>query len=330
MNSWREVPIRALCKTGFARVLLKATRGAPTALLYHGVTDEPREGLVDCEGKHVSVALFRYQLELLARNRKVVSLTTLVDALRNGGDASGMVAITFDDGYLDNAECAAPILAEYGFPATFFLASGFIGLQRWLWNDRLEAALHRTKRQRCAPAILGEEVLLRDFSERRQALIRLKRALKKLSWPEAEGRVVELERELELEPAPPLGLYRFMGWDDAKRLAASGFEIGAHTVNHALLSRVPQAEAELEILRSREQITAGVGQCSRTFCYPNGKASDYTAPVRDFCSQHFDAALSAVPGSMRATELFELRRLAVDNSTPAALLAKMLVRAEYE
>jgi peptidoglycan/xylan/chitin deacetylase (PgdA/CDA1 family) len=311
-------------------MLLQATRGAPTSLLYHGVTDEPREGLIDCEGKHVTGALFRYQLELLARNRKVVALTTLVDTLRNGGDAREMVAITFDDGYLDNAEYAAPILKEYGFPATFFLASGFIGLQRWLWNDRLEAALHRTQRQRCTPTILGEEILLGDILERRQALRRIKRVLKQLSWQEAEARVEELERELELDREPPSGLYRFMGWDDAKRLAGSGFEVGAHTVNHALLSRVPQAEAELEILNSRDRITAEIGACSKTFCYPNGKASDYTAPVREFCSRHFDAALSAVPGSMRAGELFELRRLAVDNATPAALLAKMLVRAEYE
>ena len=328
-SNWGEVPIRALCKTGFARLLLKAA-GAPTALLYHGVCDQPRVGLLDCEGKHVSEALFRHHMELLAHNRKVVSLTILVDTLRSGADATNMVAITFDDGYLDNAQCAAPILAEYGFPATFFLATGFIGRNRWLWNDRLEAALDRTRLRQFTPGIVGEEVSLRDTTERRLALGRMKRALKKLSWQTAEARVAELESELELEPAVPEGLYRFMAWEDAQRLIASGFEVGAHTINHTILSRVQQEEAELEILRSREQVTAELGTCSRTFCYPNGKANDYTPQVRDFCRQHFDAAMSAVPGSMRAAELFELRRLAVDNSTPAALLAKMLVRAEYE
>jgi peptidoglycan/xylan/chitin deacetylase (PgdA/CDA1 family) len=329
VSGWGEVPIRALCKTGFARFLLKAA-GAPTALLYHGVTDQPRTGLLDCEGKHVGAELFRYQMELLANNRKVVSLSTLVDTLRSGSDATDMVAITFDDGYLDNAECAAPILSHYGFPATFFLATGFIGTDRWLWNDRLEAALDRTRLQKITPSILGEEVPLRDLSERRAALVRMKRALKLLPWQVAEERVAELVKELELEPSPPMGLYRFMSWDDARKLAATGFELGAHTINHTILSRVSQQEAEQEILRSREQIIAAVGSCSRAFCYPNGKASDYTPEVRDFCSRHFDAALSAVPGSMRAAELFELRRLAVDNRTPATLLAKMLVRAEYE
>jgi peptidoglycan/xylan/chitin deacetylase (PgdA/CDA1 family) len=37
------------------------------------------------------------------------------------------IAITFDDGYLDCMKYAIPILTEFGFPATFFIVSGFIG-----------------------------------------------------------------------------------------------------------------------------------------------------------------------------------------------------------
>ena len=36
------------------------------------------------------------------------------------------VAITFDDGYSDNLEVAAPILLERGFPFTVFVTSGFV------------------------------------------------------------------------------------------------------------------------------------------------------------------------------------------------------------
>jgi len=36
------------------------------------------------------------------------------------------VAITFDDGYADNFECAFPWLKQYGLSATFFLTAGFV------------------------------------------------------------------------------------------------------------------------------------------------------------------------------------------------------------
>jgi len=75
-----------------------------------------------------------------------------------------------------------------------------------------------------------------------------------MSWDAAEAGVRELEAELRVEPTQPWGVYRFMSWDHARQLVKAGFEVGAHTVNHALsLSRIPLAEAEHEITASRER-----------------------------------------------------------------------------
>src|SRR5262249_43066013 len=92
--------------------------------------------------------------------------------------------------------------------------------------------------------------------------------------------------------------------------AASGFELGAHTVNHPILSRIPFEEARDEILESRRRIEAEVGRCSPVFCYPNGKTEDYTPAIVELCRSHFQAALSTQFGRARPTELFELRRIA--------------------
>ena len=44
-----------------------------------------------------------------------------------GIPVEGLLAITHDDGYLDNFEYAAPILHGLGLPATFFVSTHFLG-----------------------------------------------------------------------------------------------------------------------------------------------------------------------------------------------------------
>jgi len=326
MHSLSRLPLRALCKAGLGPRLMRADAGAPVVLLYHGVTTS-NHGLAALDGKHVLVDRFRRQLDLFRSRRRVVALAELLEALRRGIDTRGMLAITFDDGYLDNFTCAAAILAEFRLPATFFIATGFIGAARWMWNDRLEAALDRAPAGEFTIPSTGERLRLGEARQRMEVLRQIKGGLKRLHWREADTRVREIEHSLGSAGGEPTGVYRFMSWDQVRTLAKEGFEIGAHTVNHALLSRVPRHEAKQEIIDSRDQIVAEVGSCSPTFCYPNGKRSDYTEETVEFCRGHFSAALSAEAGAARAPELFEVRRLGVDDTTSDARLASLIVQA---
>jgi peptidoglycan/xylan/chitin deacetylase (PgdA/CDA1 family) len=43
------------------------------------------------------------------------------------GDAAGCAALTFDDGFLDNLQILAPLLAAEGVPATVFVPTGWLG-----------------------------------------------------------------------------------------------------------------------------------------------------------------------------------------------------------
>lgn len=70
---------------------------------------------------------FRRICQWLAKHFRVVPLAAQVEALENGRALSNTASITFDDGYLDNYEVAAPILLELGLPATFFVATEFLG-----------------------------------------------------------------------------------------------------------------------------------------------------------------------------------------------------------
>ena len=70
----------------------------------------------------------------LARCFRVMPLPDAIDALQRGCLPAAAACITFDDGYADNLEVAAPILRKHGLSATFFIATGFTGGGR-MFND---------------------------------------------------------------------------------------------------------------------------------------------------------------------------------------------------
>jgi peptidoglycan/xylan/chitin deacetylase (PgdA/CDA1 family) len=71
--------------------------------------------------------MFRRVCVWLKQNFRVIPLADQIDALESKRILGGTASITFDDGYLDNFEIAAPILRELGLPATFFVATDFLG-----------------------------------------------------------------------------------------------------------------------------------------------------------------------------------------------------------
>ena len=64
----------------------------------------------------------------------MVSLLDLVERLERGQTLNRELAITFDDGYRDNYENAAPVLEKLSLPATFFIVTRWMGsgVTRWL------------------------------------------------------------------------------------------------------------------------------------------------------------------------------------------------------
>jgi peptidoglycan/xylan/chitin deacetylase (PgdA/CDA1 family) len=77
----------------------------------------------------VTPAAFEAQMEYLARNGYRVLPLADLSAFLQGREPlpQKTVIITIDDGYRSNYDIAFPILRKYGFPATVFLYSDFVG-----------------------------------------------------------------------------------------------------------------------------------------------------------------------------------------------------------
>ena len=102
---------------------------------------------------------------------KVFSLSELAEGIKQNRDfAHNSVVITIDDGFRDNYTQAYPVLKEYGFPATIFLISNFIGNNQdfLTWNqvitmsaDNISFGGH-TKNNVYLPSIKERQVLIEE------------------------------------------------------------------------------------------------------------------------------------------------------------------------
>lgn len=119
-----------------ALVGARRRRGDLRVLLYHKVND------VAGNPGSVPVSLFAQHVGALeGMGFRVVGLDE-VRAFFHAGAAlpPGATLITFDDGYLDTLEQAAPVLAQHGYPAVVFVPVGHVGTDRLLPHDEGLAA----------------------------------------------------------------------------------------------------------------------------------------------------------------------------------------------
>lgn len=104
--------------------------------MYHRIADET----CDPWGLCVSASEFDEQLAVLADHRAVVDLAAFTD-----DDTYRLtdhrLAVTFDDGYLDNLRTALPLLEKHEIPATLFVVGHAIGRRREFWWDALQRAV---------------------------------------------------------------------------------------------------------------------------------------------------------------------------------------------
>lgn len=273
-------------------------------VIFHRVLPEPDPLF----GEGGDIAAFKKQLGYLRRNFNVLPFSEGIKHLSEGTLPARAACITFDDGYADNAEIALPILQQQGFPATFFVATGFLDGGR-MWNDTVIESFRRAKGDIIDLREIGLSVYpIATLPERRQALFSVIDDVFKYLSPEIRQSQVEQLASLIAENLPD---HLMMTSEQVRILHESGMEIGAHTVNHPILARTNNADAYAEISGGKTKLEAITGAPVRYFAYPNGK------PGKDYLPAHvemvkelgFEAAVSTAWGAAQyGSDLFQLPR----------------------
>lgn len=126
-------PLKALIAFGASSVFRLARplrdRGGFRVLMYHSVGADVVD---DVRGLYnISPSLFGSHMDSLSRLHKARLAT-----LDNMDTQAGGIAVTFDDGYRNTLEVAAPLLTGLGIPFTVFVAPGFVDSGNPLYLSR--------------------------------------------------------------------------------------------------------------------------------------------------------------------------------------------------
>jgi peptidoglycan/xylan/chitin deacetylase (PgdA/CDA1 family) len=278
---------------------------------YHSVPDRPIQRWIDPRYA-VAPKIFEMQMEFLARRRKVVSISGLVSRLERGDvPETGTVVISFDDGYRDTLEVAAPIMERYGLPAIVYLSTGEVtrGVNQWV--DELYSAFQSRTKHRLrldgpdAPLfdLDKEDVLLQAYNSIERRLLAAHRS-------EREALLDEVKAQLRPLECPPRLM---LTWQEVRELTRRHprFEIGVHTRDHIDLTACEGEVARAELESSMADVTREVKEKVEHFAFPYGRTNEHT---REIVAQ---ASLrSAVIGESRSrvqggTDRFAMPRVEV-------------------
>ena len=102
-------------------------KGRLSILIFHRVLAQPDPLFADVP----DAVEFETKMRWVRDWFNVVPLARAADMLEAGTIPARALAITFDDGYADNEEVAAPILQRLGLTATFFVSTGFLNGYPW-------------------------------------------------------------------------------------------------------------------------------------------------------------------------------------------------------
>lgn len=287
-------------------------KGGASVLMYHSVA--PPHLTRFLEG-YLTVEEFERHVAFLAAERHVVGISELSALLAAGEEPPpGTVVITFDDGYRDNLEVAAPILARHGLPAVVYLATSYVDDGETQWADRFHTMVATRTRHHCPrpPAgpggELGPTVSLGDAEAGTEVLGAWHRHLMAVSYPERARLLSALAEVLEPGEEPPR---LTLTWDEVRELATTypTIEIGVHTANHVDLAAADEAAIADELVTSINAVEKAIGIRPRHQSFPYGRVS---AEARRLMAEAgLDTAMGGT-GHQRigpATDRFDLPRL---------------------
>lgn len=302
----------------------RARFGSPylTVLTYHRVFDLPEVYEFDRGVVDVGPEAFDAQLKTLGKYFNVVGVDEV--CAHYAGEERlprNAAVVTFDDGYLDNLEVAAPILKDNGMKGVFFMATSYIEERRIYWWDRINYLLHHAKPGAGKITLQYPAKIELDVKGNLSGSLNTIFQLMKIQFDLdvermldelADALGVDWNRELEKELCEGF----VMTWDDVRALRAMGMDVQSHTRSHRALQTVPHPQLASELAGAKADLERELGETVDTISYPIGRSLKNLEPIKQALRDAgykvgFTNASGAQP-LWGESDCYDVRRIAVE------------------
>jgi peptidoglycan/xylan/chitin deacetylase (PgdA/CDA1 family) len=229
--------------------------------------------------------------------------------------------ITFDDGLMNNAEMAEPILKAHSLSAVCFVCPELSERGEKIWADRAwEGVTFGTLSRIDLTPLGGPSISLPAEPHRRallaQSIIEQMKLLldsERLQWMST----LQSQGALDSRATEP-SVFTLMTLSDIRTMAARGtIAIGSHTMTHPILSRLLIERQKHEIGECKKTLArAGVSSVP-LFAYPNGKPIDFTEDTVSILKQEgYCAAFTTTEEMFSASaDTWRVPRLLIGHDT---------------
>lgn len=261
---------KAAIRGGTMRLASALVRDGVVIVRYHSVQESLTSPLATTlQGITHSAAAFEQHVQLMASEFRPVTMDEVLRFLSADGPLpKRAVAITFDDGFADNYELAAPILEHYGIRAAFYVTVGTVGSTQGPWFCRLRRTFQVTERREWLDPFSGQVWDLTVAENRWDATLSASRRCGVLAGEEQDAAVCSIERDLDTLPLPhdrPL----MMDWAMIRKLEENGHTVGSHTMTHPNVAHVAPGTIRAELEGSKLSLEEQLGKPVVHFSYPS-------------------------------------------------------------
>jgi len=250
-------------------------------LCLHGVTNSN----VGCiNGRHMLASDFEKLCKYLSINFDVKSVAEVFEMYQNNYKPKRKtIAITFDDGYLNNLKVAAPILQAYNLKASFYIVSSTLNNPEYnVWPDIIDVLFAKSdnkvfkfgndnfeKKDGTLVNITTNETAYNFFRKTGDDRLEI------FNQVIADYKVSNLMNTVNAE------FTKMVSDKNVLELASNSlFEIGSHTVNHFCLANINEELVKSEVTNSKNELENLLQKKIVSIAFPDGS---YNTNVLNIC-----------------------------------------------